>query len=177
MGASSSFLPYAKSILVMEEYLPVRHSPEATPLSQERAPWCAPPDRRRMCAEVLDPSFSDARGHRRAFRVKPLRGEPGILEYGNQQVDLRALAALAVPARVHAVGLLLAAEGGRTAEDEGWRPGGEEDPAAWVGQDRLAAVEGDMVHFLASPRWMDLRLALDRFPRWAARDLPSGRGV
>jgi predicted ABC-class ATPase len=117
VGGSSDYLGVAEHVLAMRHYLPkdvtdqLRHLvlPEPTtpqkPLVME--------DNRRVTAGNFDPRYRVERLDKTLpVRIKPLRLQENILEYGDEQLDLTKLIALVDPHQIVAVGyaLLLARE-------------------------------------------------------------------
>jgi hypothetical protein len=117
VGGSSDYLGVAGQVLAMRHYLPedvadqLRHlvlpepTPPAEPLSME--------DNRRVAPGNFDPRYRVRRlGKTLPVRIKPLRLQENILEYGDEQLDLTRLIALVDPHQIVAVGyaLLLARE-------------------------------------------------------------------
>lgn len=117
IGGSSDYLGVAEHVLAMRHYLPedvtdqVRHlvlpepAPPVKPLVIE--------DKRRVTAGNFDPRYRVERLDKTLpARIKPLRLQENILEYGDEQLDLTKLIALVDPHQIVAVGyaLLLARE-------------------------------------------------------------------
>lgn len=117
VGGSSDYLGVAEHVLAMRYYLPenvtdqLRHlvlpepTPPENPLVME--------DNRRVTAANFDPCYRVERLNKTLpVRIKPLRLQENILEYGDEQLDLTKLIALVDPHQTVAVGyaLLLARE-------------------------------------------------------------------
>jgi hypothetical protein len=65
-------------------------------------------DQRRVMADNFDPAYHSQRlGKSIAVRIKPLRLQDKVLEYGDQQLDLTCLAALVDPHQLTAIGYAL----------------------------------------------------------------------
>jgi predicted ABC-class ATPase len=169
VGGSSDYLGVADHVILMEDYLPKtltdavrqlslpgpRHPPKPLVLS----------DRRRVLADNFDPSYQVKRMDKTlSVRIKPLRLQEKILEYGNQQLDLSRLKALVDPHQVLAVGygLLLAR---KKLLD------GSISPSELAGaihqlieREGLAALQDDPKSpvFLAQPRRLELAGAINR---------------
>lgn len=117
VGGSSDYLGVAEHVLAMRHYLPVdvtdqlRHLdlPEPTPPHKP----LVMEDNRRVTAGNFDPRYRVERLNKTLpLRIKPLRLQENILEYGDEQLDLTKLIALVDTHQVVAVGyaLLLARE-------------------------------------------------------------------
>jgi predicted ABC-class ATPase len=112
VGGSSDYLGVADQVILMEAYLPKGMTDAARQLA---LPGPQPPpkplvlsDRRRVLADNFDPSYHVKRMRKTlSVRIKPLRLQEKILEYGNQQLDLSRLAALVDPHQVLAIGYAL----------------------------------------------------------------------
>ncbi len=117
IGGSSDYLGVAEHVLAMRHYLPEDVTDQlhhlALPKPRPPAKPLAMRDSRRVTAGNFDPSY---RVHRLdktlPIRIKPLRLQENILEYGDEQLDLTRLMALVDPHQMVAVGyaLLMARE-------------------------------------------------------------------
>jgi predicted ABC-class ATPase len=111
-GGSSDYLGVAQHVTAMRNYQPVCMTDQ---VDQLRLPAPAKPsgpltimDRRRLLADNFDPVYKVRRlGKTLTVRIKPLRLQEKILEYGNVQLDLTKLAALVDPHQVLALGYAL----------------------------------------------------------------------
>lgn len=112
VGGSSDYLGVAEHVLAMRHYLPedvtdqIRHlvlpepAPPHKPLVME--------DNRRLTAGNFDPRYRVERLDKTLpARIKPLRLQENILEYGDEQLDLTKLIALVDPHQIVAVGYAL----------------------------------------------------------------------
>ncbi len=112
VGGTSEYLGVADHVIAMQNYKPVCMMDQVCqlPLPEPRRP--ADPlimsDKRRLAADNFDPSY---RAHRLAktisVRIKPLRLQNKILEYGNERLDLTKLSALVDQYQVLAIGYAL----------------------------------------------------------------------
>lgn len=112
VGGSSEYLGVAKEVIAMREYRPVHMTdrlrglslPE--PVTPERP--LALTDRRRVLPENFDPSYHARRLDKTIpVRIKPLRLQERVLEYGNEKLDLTKLGALVDAHQVSALGFAL----------------------------------------------------------------------
>lgn len=117
VGGSSDYLGVAEHVLAMRHYLPeevtdqLRHLVLPEPTPPEKPLVMA--DSRRVTAGNFDPRYRVERLDKTLpVRIKPLRLQENILEYGDEQLDLTKLIALVDPHQIVAVGyaLLLARE-------------------------------------------------------------------
>lgn len=115
IGGSSDYLGLADQIIALNNYQPmsIKKQLQDLVLPKPIKPKTALKlcDERRLLAENFDPSYDVRRlGKRLSVRIKPLRLQEKILEYGNNQLDLTSLAALIDPSQTMALGysLLLA---------------------------------------------------------------------
>ena len=169
VGGSSEYLGVAKEVVGMREYLPVYMTDQLENLKLPKPLRPKTPlaltDRRQVLSENFDPSYHARRLDKNIpVRIKPLRLQERVLEYGNEKLDLTRLSALVDPQQVSALGyaLLLA---GKRLKDERLSPS---DLAAML--ERLIEEEGlgtlskavnDTV-FLARPRRLELAGAINR---------------
>ena len=169
VGGSSEYLGAAEQVLGMRDYLPVYMTDRARdlPLPQPAKPAkrLTLIDNRKVLAESFDPSFRAGRiGKILAVRIKPLRLQERILEFGNERLDLTKISALVDPDQVLAIGYGLLLAGGLCQK----RP---HSPSALAevladlfdkeGLGVLAPSKGD-VPFLARPRRLELAAAINR---------------
>jgi predicted ABC-class ATPase len=169
VGGSSDYLGVAGRVIAMRHYLPeevthrLRHlvlpepEPPAKPLALE--------DNRRVRAGNFDPRYRAERlGKTLPVRIKPLRLQENILEYGDEQLDLTKLIGLVDPHQVVAVGyaLLLA------REEVKKHPVSPTQVAEMVcrrieqkGLDSLSPKQSTPL-FLARPRRLELAAAINR---------------
>ena len=116
-GSSSAYLGVADQVIAMRNYLPQAMSQQVGALDLPEpvvpAKEILIKDNRRLLQDNFNPSFHNQRlGKSIAVRIKPLRLQETVLEYGNQQLDLTSLTGLVDGHQVLAIGyaLLLAAE-------------------------------------------------------------------
>jgi predicted ABC-class ATPase len=112
VGGSSDYLGVAGHVLAMRHYLPedvtdqLRHLVLPEPEPPERPLVMA--DNRRVTAGNFDPRYRVERLDKTLpVRIKPLRLQENILEYGDEQLDLTKLIALVDPHQIVAVGYAL----------------------------------------------------------------------
>lgn len=112
VGGSSDYLGVAEHVLAMRRYLPEEVTdqlrllvlPEPTPPEKP----LVMEDNRRVTAGNFDPRYRVERLDKTLpVRIKPLRLQENILEYGDEQLDLTKLIALVDPHQVVAVGYAL----------------------------------------------------------------------
>ncbi len=169
LGGSSYHLSAADHVLAMRHYRPVDMTDRAARLKLPSPVEPGQPltftDRRRVAAGNFDPQYHARRlGKRLPMRIKPLRLKPGILEYGDQQVDLTRLDALVDPHQVMAVGYALLQAARR------FEPGTLSPSGLAAALDDLIEKEGlgalpprRHAHLaLARPRRMELAAAINR---------------
>jgi predicted ABC-class ATPase len=115
VGGSSEYLGVADHVIAMQEYLPVCMKGQIRNLSLPEPEKITNPmslsEKRRLLADNFNPSYSAQRLDKTvSVRIKPLRLQEKVLEYGNEQLDLTKLTALVDSHQVLAVGysLLLA---------------------------------------------------------------------
>lgn len=169
IGGSSEYLGVAEQVIAMHNYLPVCMTDRLCNLPLPKPQKPAKPlifsDKRRVLADNFDPSYLAKRLNKTiAVRIKPLRLQDKVLEYGNEQLDLTKLTALVDPDQVLAVGyaLLLA----RNLCKNSWQsPAGlAEVIAAMLARDGLAVLlpgENNPT-FLACPRRLEMAGAINR---------------
>jgi predicted ABC-class ATPase len=169
VGGSSEYLGVAEHVIAMQDYLPVCMTEQVRHLSLTEPERPADPltlsDQRRLQADNFDPCYHARRlGKTLSVRIKPLRLQEKILEYGNQQLDLTKLAALVDPQQVMAIGYALLLAGNRFKD----KPLSPSDMADAVDQmmekEGLAVLsrhEGRPV-FFARPRRLELAGAINR---------------
>ena len=112
VGSCSEYLATADHVVAMQNYQPVSMDAGVRRLSLKSIlPSTAtikPSDRRVLAPEHLDPSYHVKRLDKTiAVRIKPLRLQEKVLEFGQQQLDLRQMAALVDPSQVLAIGYAL----------------------------------------------------------------------
>lgn len=170
IGGSSDYLGVAEQVVAMRDYLPVCMTdhvrrlvlaePEkpATPLMLE--------DLRRVRVGSFDPSYRAERlGKTVKVRIKPLRLQERVLEYGNAQLDLTKLRALVDQHQVLAIGYaLLLAE--NTYRDRLLSPADlAGNLCSMIEEEGLAILshsENDS-NFFACPRRLELAGAINRW--------------
>lgn len=169
VGGSSDYLAAADQVIAMQDYLPVcmteavRHLSLSTP--QPPAKPLELSDRRRLLADNFDPSCRVQRLNKTLpVRIKPLRLQERILEYGDQQLDLTRLRGLVDPDQVVAIGyaLLLARRGLATRS---LSPTDLADALSrTLAQEGLSILPTDeqAPRFLAIPRRLELAGAINR---------------
>jgi predicted ABC-class ATPase len=111
-GGSSAYLGVAQHVIAMRNYLPVCMTEQAHRLNLPEPNQPAQPltisDQRRLLTDSFDPSYHARRVDKTiAVRIKPLRLQEKILEYGNAKLDLTKLVALVDPQQVRALGYAL----------------------------------------------------------------------
>ncbi len=170
IGGSSDYLGVAEQVIAMRDYLPVCMTDQvhrlmlaeplkpATPLIVE--------DRRRVRTHSFDPSYRAERlGKIVPVRIKPLRLQERVLEYGNGRLDLTKLRALVDPHQVLAIGyaLLLA---GNICRDSLLSPADLTGTLCGMiemeGLAVLSRSENDCI-FFARPRRLELAGAINRW--------------
>jgi hypothetical protein len=122
-------------------------------------------DKRRVLAINFDPSYRAKRLNKTiAVRIKPLRLQDKVLEYGNEQLDLTKLTALVDPDQVLAVGyaLLLARNLCKNSQQSPSSLAGI--IATMLAGDGLAVLLPDKnaPTFLACPRRLEMAGAINR---------------
>lgn len=169
VGGSSEYLGVAEHVVAMQDYLPVCLTDQVRHLALPEPERPAKPltlsDNRRVLADNFNPSYRARRlGKTLSVRIKPLRLQEKVLEYGNEQLDLTKLTALVDPHQVMAIGyaLLLARN---QFEDRVLSPS---DLAAAVykliekkGLTMLSG-SGERPVFFARPRRLELAGAINR---------------
>jgi predicted ABC-class ATPase len=109
VGGSSEYLGVAENVIAMRNYMPVSMTKYVRDLSLPAPFESVPPlvicDKRRVLHDNFDPSFKAIRiGKTIAVRIKPLRLQERILEYGDVHLNLTHLTALVDPDQVLAIG-------------------------------------------------------------------------
>lgn len=168
-GGSSDYLGVAQHVIAMRNYRPMcltdRMRQLTLPAPETPPVPLALSDNRRVLSENFDPAYRARRlGKTIAVRIKPLRLQEKILEYGDEQLDLTTLTALVDPQQVLAIGyaLLLAR---KRVMDSPLSPSGLaaeiHDLIATRGLEILSP-EKDSPLFLARPRRLELAAAVNR---------------
>ncbi len=168
-GGSSEYLGVAQHVIAMRGYLPVCMTEQARRLQLPQPTKPVQPleisDRRRLLTGNFDPTYHARRLDKTiAVRIKPLRLQEKILEYGNAQLDLTKLIALVDPQQVRALGyaLLLAR---KQFKDRPLSPSNLaaalHDRIEAEGLEILAGKDNRPV-FLARPRRLELAGAINR---------------
>lgn len=168
-GGSSEYIAIARQVIAMRNYLPVCMNADVLQLDLPAPEKPAVPlrisDNRLLLTENFDPSYQARRLDKRiAVRIKPLRLQERILEFGNAQLDLTRLSALVDPHQVLAVGfaLLLARNKLLSTPLSPTDLATElEEMISKQGLDILAA-GADRPLFLARPRRLELAGAINR---------------
>ena len=170
IGGSSDYLAVAQQVIAMRDYLPVCMTDEVRRLVLAEPQKPANPlmleDWRRVQAGTFDPAYRAERlGKNVKVRIKPLRLQERVLEYGNARVDLTKLRALVDPHQVLAIGyaLLLAKN---TCQDRLLSPADlAETLCRMIEEEGLAVLsqsENDR-NFFACPRRLELAGAINRW--------------
>lgn len=112
VGGSSEYLGVAEHVIAMQDYLPVCMTGKVRDLALKEPERPANPlalsDRRRVRPGNFNPAYHSRRLDKTLkVRIKPLRLQDRILEYGNEQLDLTKLRALVDPLQVLAIGYAL----------------------------------------------------------------------
>lgn len=169
VGGSSAYLGAAQHVIGMNNYLPVSMTERVRRMRLPDPRTPANPlmliDRRRVLADNFDPGYRAQRlGKTIAVRIKPLRLQERVLEYGDTQLDLTRLVALVDPCQVRAVGyaLLLARKMLKSS-----RPSPSDLAGAVserIEKEGLSILCGDAnsADFLACPRRLELAAAINR---------------
>ncbi len=112
VGGSSQYLGVAGQVIAMRYYQPVSMMAQLAaldlpkPQRPDRSMVIA--DNRRVLADNFDPSYHARRLARTvAVRIKPLRLQDKVLEYGDELLDLSKLASLVDPHQLLAIGYAL----------------------------------------------------------------------
>jgi predicted ABC-class ATPase len=168
-GGSSDYLGVAQHVMAMRNYHPVCMTDQVHRLHLPEPKKTSAPltlvDKRRLLADNFDPAYRAHRlGKTLTVRIKPLRLQEKILEYGNVQLNLTKLAALVDPHQVLALGYALLL-GKYAFGQQGLSP---TDLAAALhqrieqaGLDSLSST-ADTPLFLARPRRLELAGAINR---------------
>lgn len=170
VGSSSEYLGVADQVIAMQDYRPVCMSDQVSHLALPEPRRLAAPlmlsDRRRLRADNFKPSYQVKRmAQTLPVRIKPLRLQEKVLEYGDQQLDLTQLMALVDPQQVLAVGYALLLARKQFLD----RPVSPSDLAGAL--DTMIEEQGLMVLlsdekvpvFFARPRRLELAGAINRF--------------
>lgn len=112
VGGSSEYLGVSTRVIAMHNYLPEDMTDQARQLSLPAPKKPDRPliiaDRRRVLKDNFNPAYVAARLKKTIpVRIKPLRHQEKVLEYGNERLDLTRLAALVDPLQVTALGFAL----------------------------------------------------------------------
>jgi predicted ABC-class ATPase len=168
-GGSSDYLGVAQHVMAMRSYEPVCMTDQVGRLRLPEPEKTSAPltilDKRRLLPDNFDPAYKARRlGKTSVVRIKPLRLQEKILEYGNAQLDLTKLAALVDPHQVLALGYALLL-GRRAIGQKALSP---TDLAAAVNQ-RIEQAGLDILSraadtplFLARPRRLELAGGINR---------------
>jgi predicted ABC-class ATPase len=168
-GGSSDYLGVAQHVTAMRNYQPVCMTEQVGRLGLPGPEKSPDPltilDKRRLLDDNFDPTYKARRLDKTlAIRIKPLRLQERVLEYGNAQLDLTKLMALVDPDQVIALGYALLL--GRSAFRQ--KTLSPSDLAAALskrieqkGLDTLARGAATAV-FLARPRRLELAGAINR---------------
>ena len=168
-GGSSDYLAVARHVIAMRNYQPVCMTGQAGGLGLPEPENSPVPlsilDKRELSADNFDPAYEARRlGKTLATRIKPLRLQDRVLEYGNTKLDLSKLRALVDPHQLLALGhaLLL----GRSALRQKALSPSELATALSQKIDRegLGILSQDAARplFLARPRRLELAGAINR---------------
>ncbi len=111
-GGSSDYLGVAQHVMAMRNYLPVcmtdRLRQLTLPAPQKPGAPLLISEKRRVLPDNFDPSYRARRlGKAIGARIKPLRLQEKVLEYGEARLDLTKLIALVDPQQVLALGYAL----------------------------------------------------------------------
>ncbi|MBU4130075.1 MAG: ABC-ATPase domain-containing protein [Proteobacteria bacterium] len=111
-GGNSGYLGMADHVIAMQTYLPADMTDPVRKCVLPHPPEPNKPliigDRRQLLEDNFDPSYWANRLKKKiGVRIKPLRGQENILEYGNQHLDLTTFSALVDPHQVTALGYAL----------------------------------------------------------------------
>jgi hypothetical protein len=172
VGGSSEYLGVAEHVIAMQDFLPVfmtdRVSDMILPEPEKTDNALVPSDKRRLLSDNFNPSYHAKRlGKTITIRIKPLRLQEKVLEYGDEQLDLKNLKALVDPHQVLAIGyaLLLARN-----ELMDWSLSPSQLAEALSerikqGGLQILTQDGKFPLFLALPRRLELAGAINRFRR------------
>jgi len=111
-GSSSAFLSVADCVIRMDHFEPKDVTEDAWEIAPP-PPVVSPSlpsfeDRRQLTEGNFDPAYRAGRLNKTvAVRIKPLRGRPKMLEYGDDVIDLEAQDALVDAGQVAAIGRAL----------------------------------------------------------------------
>ena len=167
VGGSSEYLHVADQVIHMKEYRPLDLTEAASDL-----PSHAPPapgrsmsvgDARRLLPGNFDPSYTAERLDRTVdVRIKPLRGENRVLEYGDDQINLRALKGLVDPDQVLAIGRALLSARTELDEENSSPTELAEALDRMISEEGLGSLTRDDPLFLARPRRLEIAGAINR---------------
>jgi predicted ABC-class ATPase len=168
-GGSSDYLGVAQHVIAMRNYHPVCMTDQVDRLHLPKPEMTSAPltiaDRRRLLTDNFDPAYKARRlGKTLTVRIKPLRLQEKILEYGNVQLDLTKLAALVDPHQVLALGyafLLSKHAFGQRALSPTDLAAALHQRIDQAGLDILSST-ADTPLFLARPRRLELAGAINR---------------
>ena len=156
-------------MIAVRDYLPVSLTDRLARLNLPEPQKPAAPlvlsDRRRLLPGNFDPTYHARRlGKTVAQRIKPLRLQVRVLEYGDAQLDLSKLRALVDPQQVLALGyaLLLA---GREFDHSALSPSGLAFALEGLMEQKGLEILSDISKkpvFLARPRQLELAGAINR---------------
>ncbi len=169
IGGCSDYLGAADQVIAIRKYLPVSISDK---LDNLKLPYPPPPnsplilnDNRRVLADNFDPSYYASRFDKSIdVRIKPLRLQEKILEYGDEKVDLTRLIALVDPSQTMAVGyaLLLARQAVRNSVMSPSQLASEISQRIENNGLTILSKLSDIPLFLAQPRKLELAAAINR---------------
>lgn len=169
VGGSSAYLGVADRVVRMRDFRAADVTAEAHALVTSPPadlPWQGGADDRRLSGDNFDPSYRPPRRQIDvAKRIKPLRLAHGVLEYGNDTLDLTALAALVDESQILAIGYALLA----ARQHDEWRelsPSTLAERLARRLEERSLDLLGELCPetplFLAMPRLQELAAAINR---------------
>jgi len=112
IGGSSDYLGVADQVFAIRNYLPISIAEKlqnlTLPQPQESKTPLVVTDNRRLLTDNFDPSYYASRfGKNIDVRIKPLRLQNKILEYGEEQVDITHQNALVDPGQTMSLGYAL----------------------------------------------------------------------
>jgi predicted ABC-class ATPase len=168
-GGSSEYLGVAEQVIAMHNYLPIYMTDRLRNLPLPKPQKPARPlilsDKRRVLADNFDPSYRAKRLNKTiAVRIKPLRLQDKVLEYGNEQLDLTKLRALVDPDQVLAVGYALLLARNLCKNSQHSPSGLAGIIATMLAGDGVAVLLPDETDptFLACPRRLEMAGAINR---------------
>ena len=172
IGGCSDYLGVADQVIAIQKYLPISISDKIDNLklpqpSQPNSPLILN-DNRRLLTDNFDPSYCASRFDNSIdVRIKPLRLQEKILEYGDEKVDLTHLIALVDPCQTLALGyaLLLARQAVRNSVMSPSQLAYEIFKR--IENEGLALLSqlSEIPLFLAQPRKLELAAAINRIRR------------